>query len=87
MLEYSFRLQSELQNRNVLSRRSRALSIVVSLLSLLPEADQFLALPASLVYITVILGFNLYIYSPEKVFKKSHVLTMKKSIKVKLLHL
>ncbi|KAK6102919.1 Nucleoporin Nup120/160 family protein [Brugia pahangi] len=48
MLEYSCRLQSELQNRNVLSRRSRALSIVVSLLSLLPEADQFLTLPASL---------------------------------------
>ncbi|EFO22252.2 hypothetical protein LOAG_06232 [Loa loa] len=48
MLEYSCRLQSELQNRNVLSRRSRALSIVVSLLSLLPEADQFLILPASL---------------------------------------
>ncbi|MCP9261467.1 hypothetical protein DINM_004472 [Dirofilaria immitis] len=49
MLEYSCRLQSELQNRNVLSRRSRALSIVVSLLSLLPETDQFLTLPAALV--------------------------------------
>ncbi|KAM3720028.1 Nuclear pore complex protein [Dirofilaria immitis] len=48
MLEYSCRLQSELQNRNVLSRRSRALSIVVSLLSLLPETDQFLTLPAAL---------------------------------------
>ncbi|OZC07683.1 hypothetical protein X798_05319 [Onchocerca flexuosa] len=48
MLEYSCRLQSELQNRNILSRRSRALSIVVSLLSLLPEADQFLTLPATL---------------------------------------
>ncbi|CAG9533982.1 unnamed protein product [Cercopithifilaria johnstoni] len=49
MFEYSCRLQSELQNRNVLSRRCRALSTVVSLLSLLPETDQFLALPASLV--------------------------------------
>ncbi|VDK68116.1 unnamed protein product [Onchocerca ochengi] len=48
MLEYSCRLQLELQNRNILSRRSRALSIVVSLLSLLPEADQFLTLPATL---------------------------------------
>ncbi|VDK80884.1 unnamed protein product [Litomosoides sigmodontis] len=48
MFEYSCRLQSELQNRNVLSRRCRALSIVVSLLSLLPETDQFLTLPASL---------------------------------------
>lgn len=49
LLEYSCRLQSELQNRSVLSRRSRALSVVVSLLSLLPEADQFLTLPASVV--------------------------------------
>ncbi|KAL3993762.1 Nucleoporin Nup120/160 family protein [Acanthocheilonema viteae] len=48
MFEYSCRLQSELQNRNVLARRCRALSTVVSLLSLLPETDQFLTLPASL---------------------------------------
>uniref|UniRef100_A0A158Q7J8 Nucleoporin_N domain-containing protein n=1 Tax=Elaeophora elaphi TaxID=1147741 RepID=A0A158Q7J8_9BILA len=48
MFEYSCRLQSELQNRDVLSRRCGALSIVVSLLSLLPQSDQFLTLPASL---------------------------------------
>uniref|UniRef100_A0A915PSA8 Uncharacterized protein n=1 Tax=Setaria digitata TaxID=48799 RepID=A0A915PSA8_9BILA len=63
MLEYSCRLQSELQNRNVLSRRSRALSIVVSLLSLLPEADQFLTLPAALLLEFV---HNLYFHSVEE---------------------
>lgn len=61
MFEYSYRLQSELQNRNVLARRCRALSTVVSLLSLLPETDRFLVLPASLVYFDTL--YLLFIFS------------------------
>ncbi|VDM94978.1 unnamed protein product [Thelazia callipaeda] len=44
MLEYSCRLHSEVQSRDILFRRSRALNAVASLLSLLPDSEQFLAL-------------------------------------------
>lgn len=76
MFEYSCRLQSELQNRNVLSRRCRALSIVVSLLSLLPENDQFLTLPASLVCFDSLVNWSIY--------RKVRCLFKNKRFKVKI---